>query len=93
MDEYQRWLNLWRQREADPSNVEMQRHLGPLEHGAWAEMMVSQNPLWSLSLLGAIPGYTAGKALGLLGPTWSPASVDEMAEGYRGVGRGLLSYF
>ena len=88
-DAWRRWLELYRQRNQPGAS---QEHLGPLEHGAFAESMVSRNPLWSVPLLFATPAYSAAKHAGLL-QTRSPASVDEMAEGYRGIGRGLLSYF
>ena len=65
--------------------------LGPLEHQAFAREWTQANP-WvaAPSLLAAIPAYTLAKSMGLLN-TRSPASLDEMASGYRGMYQGLLS--
>lgn len=41
------------------------------------------------SLPFAIPAYTAAKAVGAVSAR-SPASFDEMTQGYRGLGEGLL---
>ena len=87
-DAWRRWLDLYRARNQPGAS---QEHLGPLEHGAFSQSLVAQNPLWSVPLLFATPVYSAAKSMGLL-QTRSPASVDEMAEGYRGIGRGLLGY-
>lgn len=84
-----RWQELYRQREK--ATKEEQAVLGPREHGAWAEFRVIDNPVYGpIEQLFAIPGYTAAKAVGLLGGR-SPASVDELAEAYKGMGRGLIS--
>ena len=86
---WRRWLALYQQRNQPAAH---HASLGPREHGAFGESLVAQNPLWAAPLLFATPAYSAAKAAGLLN-TRSTASVDEMAEGYRGIGRGLLSYF
>lgn len=83
---YQRWEALYQAREAPGAD---QNRLGPLEHGAYAESRVRERPvLGVIEQLAMIPGYTGAKALGLM-DSRSPASVDEMAEAYRGVGRGV----
>ena len=85
---YDRWRALLMAREG--ASPEMQAVLGPLEHGAYSEMRVRDRPfLGPVEQLLAIPGYTLAKRLGLMGGR-SPAGLDEMAEGYRGLGRGLL---
>lgn len=89
LDPYGRWLKLYQARNEPEAN---QRVLGPREHGAFAESVVSENPLMAVPLLFATPAYSVAKELGLL-KTRSPASLDEVAEGYRGIGRGLMRWF
>lgn len=85
---FERWAALLRERQGAPAA--RQAALGPREHGAYAELRVRDRPiLGPIEQLLAIPGYTAAKGLGLMRGR-SGASVDEMAEGYRGVGRGVL---
>lgn len=68
-----------------------QAEIAPYEHAAFAREWTMENPLVAVpSLAVAIPGYTAGKALGLFG-TRSPASFREMGQSYRGIGRGLAA--
>lgn len=70
-------------------SAETQKVMGPMEHRAFAREWTKDMPLIAApSLAAAIPLYTAAKMAGLL-RTRSPASVDEMAEAYRGVGEGL----
>jgi hypothetical protein len=83
---YGRWASLVGERNRAPQN--RQSILGPLEHGAYAEYKVAQNPLNALIMLGLIPGYTASKALGIKSGR-SPASIEEMSEAYKGMWRGL----
>jgi len=75
----------------DSPNADQSR-LGPLEHEAFAREWVKDNPLALFSLLAAIPGYSAAKGLGLVKGR-SPASLEEMAGGYRGVWQGLGERF
>lgn len=90
----QRWADLLRQRNF--GGLEQSNALGPAEHGAYSEMRVREHPVFgTVEQLALIPAYEAAKASGLLGllgladETTSPPSLDSMAEGYRGVGRGL----
>lgn len=70
-----------------------QELLAPLEHRAFAREWTREQPLLAIpSLIGAIPGYTAGKALGLI-KARSPASLAELLAGYRGLGEGVMSLF
>lgn len=88
MAAFARWRDLLMQRQG--AAPEAQARLGPREHGAYSELRVLDNPLLGpLEQLFAIPGYTLAKQLGVVGGR-SPAGLDEMAEGYRGLGRGLL---
>lgn len=85
---YNRWRELLAQRREPGAEQEV---LGPFEHGAYAESRVREHPLYGVvEQLGAVPGYTLAKALRLQSGR-SPASVDEMAEGYRGIGRGVAA--
>lgn len=84
--------DLLRLRNSIPANDPRQQMLAPYEHQAFAREWTQQNPVAaSLSLPFAIPAYTAAKGAGLLGAR-SSASLDEMADAYRGWGQGLLSF-
>jgi len=88
-EEQRAFYDLVQARDAIPKDDPRQNVLGPREHGAYAEMRVRENPVFGLvEQLAAIPGYTAAKYAGLMGGRSKP-SLDEMAEGYRGVGRAL----
>ena len=72
--------------DTDPRHKE----LAPYEHRAFAREWAQESPLLaSASLPFAIPAYTAAKALGAVSAR-SPASLDELTQGYRGLGEGLL---
>ena len=74
-----------------PRNDYMQGILGPMEHSAFAEQWVRDNPYIAIpSLLFAIPAYTAAKKAGLTNAR-SPANIDEIFGGYEGMIRGLLN--
>ena len=78
-----------RMRNALPAASPMQSVLGPLEHGQFVEETIRDNPWAALPFLLGIPGYTAAKATGAVSGTRSPASWDEIFEGYKGMLRGL----
>lgn len=83
-------LNL---RNSLPANDPRQQILAPYEHQAFAREWAQQSPwIATPSLLAAIPLYSLGKATGLV-QSRSGASLDEMADAYRGLGQGLLSHF
>lgn len=64
--------------------------IAPYEHQAFAREFAQESPFKAaVSLPIAIPAYTAAKALGLMN-TRSPASLDEMAQGYKGLAQGLF---
>jgi len=66
-----------------------QAALGPQEHRAFAREWTRENPLLAVpSLLAAIPTYSIAKKLGAIRGR-SPASLNEVLEGYRGVLDGL----
>lgn len=68
-----------------------QAQLSPLDRRYFAERMTSENPLMAAPLLAAIPADYAAKKLGLMRGR-SEASLDQMAEGYRGLGQGLVDW-
>lgn len=75
------------------ANPREQASLAPQEHQAFAREWTAENPLVAApSLAFAIPAYTAAKALGLVRAR-SPASLEEMLAGYRGIGQGLSQRF
>lgn len=80
-------------RNSLPANDPRQQMIAPYEHQAFAREWTQQSP-WTAtpSLLAAIPLYSMAKGMGLLN-TRSSASLDEMADAYRGLGQGLLSHF
>ena len=66
------------------------REIAPFEHRAFAREWAQERPFMATaSLPFAIPAYTAAKAVGAVSAR-SPASFDEMTQGYRGLGEGLL---
>lgn len=90
---FAQWASLINARNALEPDDPMQNVLGPREHGAYAEMRVDDYPVYGvLEQLLAIPAYTAAKKLGIMGGRSQP-SIDEMAEAYRGVGRGIRRNF
>lgn len=74
----------------EKASPEEQARLAPFEHRAFAREFVRDNPVRNALSLGvAIPAYTAAKALGIIKGTRSPASLEEVKQGYKGVGEGL----
>lgn len=85
---YERWRELYMKREEMGPEADHSK-IAPLEHGAYAESRVREQPiLGPIEQLLAIPGYNMARALGLM-DTWSPVTLDDMAESYRGLGRGV----
>lgn len=79
-------LSALRNRTVDPAE---QRRIAPAEHRAFAREWTQEQPLLAVpSLIAAIPAYSVAKAAGILRAR-TPASLDEMAEGYRGLGEGI----
>ena len=69
---------------------EAQRLLAPYEHEAFAREWVRENPVVAVpALAGAIPGYQLAKLLGLADEDATPASLEQMMAGYKGVGQGM----
>jgi hypothetical protein len=67
------------------ASPEEQARLAPFEHRAFAREWAQESPVAAtVSLPFAIPAYTAAKALGLQ-KARSPASLGEMAHGFRGM--------
>lgn len=76
---------LYQTRERVPK--EQQGMISPYEHRAFAREVVQENPLMAISLLAAIPAYQGYKAV--MGARSQP-SLDQVLQGYAGVGDGLL---
>jgi hypothetical protein len=72
---------------------DMQDQLAPYEHRAFARQWAQESPVMAgLSLPFAIPAYSIYKAIGL-GNSRSKPSIDEIIQGYKGLGEGLLGHF
>lgn len=65
--------------------------LAPFEHRAFARELTAERPLMALPLAGAIPAYQPYKAL--KGQARSPMGMDQVIQGYTGVGEGLWKAF
>lgn len=95
--------NLYNARQAAEAagNTALDIRLAPFEHQAFAREFTTEHPLLAgASLSFAIPAYAAGKVLNLdglmnhltgdTGPT-TPPSLDQIIQGYRGIGQGLIA--
>jgi hypothetical protein len=81
--------DLYRMRSQYPQS---QGLLAPYEHRAFAREWAQESPVMAgLSLPFAIPAYSIYKALGL-GNARSPVSLEEIKQGYAGLGEGLWGY-
>jgi len=79
----------------DPKAVKKwgKQSLGEAEHMAYSMQQVRANPLWSVGLLGMVPGWDAYKALGFgeRDDTTIEPGLGSMGAGYRGIWKGLFS--
>jgi len=74
----------------NPRDRWLQELLAPFEHQAFAREWVREDPLVAVPSLGvAIPAYQLAKLFGLGGKEATPASLDQMFGGYRGLVQGL----
>ena len=69
---------------------DQQNMIAPYEHRAFAREAVTENPWMALPIAAGIPAYQAYK--GLLGARSDP-SIDQVWQGFRGIGEGLLGSF
>lgn len=72
--------------------------LAPYEHQAFAREWTKDNPAVAVpSLTVAVPLQYAAKSMGLMprmsNAPQSPASIDQLTQGYRGIGQGLKGLF
>jgi hypothetical protein len=74
-----------------PDNKIAQNLLAPHEHALYNEGVVRENPLTALPLSIYTPAYSLFKQLGLI-DTRSDASLEEMKQGYVGIGNGLRGF-
>ena len=81
-----------RLRNSIPADDAQQAFLAPIEHAAFAREATAENPLSAIPLALAIPAYSGAKAIGLTNAR-SPATLDEVLQAYRGIGRGLSDRF
>lgn len=86
------WDELLAMRSALNGNPEAQKAIAPYEHRAYAREAVQENPLNAVGYAFMIPGYQAAKAVGLLGARTRP-SWEQLKQGYKGVGEGLLGWW
>lgn len=71
------------------ANPHMQAIISPYEHRAFAREYSQESPFSAaVSLPFAIPAYTMAKAMGLTNAR-SPASLNEIIQGYKGLYEGL----
>lgn len=82
-------FKLKRMRVTTPGDDPFQQVLAPLEHREFAQNFTEDNPvLGPLSLLFAIPGYTAYKKL-FRPDNRTPANFDQFFGGFEGMARGI----
>ncbi len=76
-------------RQAAPSSE--QQRIAPYEHRAYARETVQSDPLAALSMAINIPAYQLAKLLRLVpsDERSTPASFDQLIEGYKGILEGL----
>ena len=80
---------LYRMRGRAPKDL--QGKLAPYEHQAFAREATAENPLMALPIAAAIPLYQPYKAI--QGQSRSPVSLDQVTQGYKGIGQGLWQAF
>lgn len=78
---------LYQARERVPKGPQQDQIAG-YEHRAFARELTEENPLYALSLAAAIPAYQGYKAL--RGGSRSSGSMNQVLQGYTGIGEGLL---
>ena len=90
---YEGWSHsdLLRLRNSLPDNDPRHQMLAPYEHAAFAREWTMENPALAVpSLMVSIPGYSLAKLVGA-SKARTPASLSEMGQSYKGMGRGLLA--
>jgi hypothetical protein len=78
-------------RASIPNDDPRQSVLAPYEHQAFAREWTQDSPIVApLSLMFAIPAYTAAKTLGVVHARSQP-SIAAILDGYKGIGQGLAN--
>lgn len=76
---------LYQARERIPR--EQQNLISPFEHRAFAREAIAENPLMALPIAASIPAYQLYKLID--GGSRSSPSIDQVLQGFIGVGEGL----
>lgn len=84
------WMRLYQMRlkAKDPAT---QAQIAPYEHRAYAREQVADDPLQAVSMALAIPGYQTLKSF--VGKSRTPASWDQVSQGFAGIGDGLSQWW
>lgn len=88
------WSELFNLRNRPENQTpEIQAQLAPMEHRAYARETVADSPLMGAIQMGvATPAYTLAKLFGVQ-QARSPASLNELLQGYAGIGDGLKDWW
>lgn len=79
-------------RDKMAGNQEAQTRIAPFEHQAFAREFTKERPVTgTLGLMGAIPLYQLAKMGGMMqgDNTSTPASLNQLTRGYKGIAQGL----
>ena len=87
------WDKLIEYRKGIDMNHPVQNKLAPYEHRAWAREQVAQNPANALAYAFMVPGYQAGKAVMSFAPGETKPSMNQLTNGYKGIGEGLQQWW
>lgn len=87
------WDSLMGYRKGIDMNHPVQTRLAPYEHRAWAREQVADNPINALAYALMVPGYQLGKAITSFAPGETKPSLDQVTNGYKGIGEGLQQWW
>ena len=82
------FLEMYARRKAAEGDKAMQNELAPYEHRAMAREVVAEEPWKAVSHALTIPLYQGAKLLKRTNSRSDPG-LDQVIEGYRGIGEGL----
>lgn len=84
------WSDLYQLRSKTKDPLQ-QALLAPYEHRAYAREQVAENPAMAPFYAAAVPAYQAFKSL--YGTSRTPASLNQVTQGWTGVGEGLADWW